>query len=93
MRIPDPLASGYVLRHPFQRGGFNTVGYVSQQEFLGDVETLYATILRDELGIEREDLKVSRGSQDIAALTLLKNVFVDLPLSGLLCHFPHSRSI
>ncbi|GAA5948952.1 hypothetical protein JCM3765_003964 [Sporobolomyces pararoseus] len=57
VRIPDPLASGYVLRHPYQRGGFNTVGYLSQQEFLGDLETLYATVLKDELDIEREDLK------------------------------------
>ncbi|GAA6059741.1 hypothetical protein JCM10212_001949 [Sporobolomyces blumeae] len=57
VRLPDPLASGYVVRHPFQRGGFNTVGYVSQQEFLGDVETLYETVLREELGIEREELK------------------------------------
>ncbi|GAA5852273.1 hypothetical protein JCM3766R1_004922, partial [Sporobolomyces carnicolor] len=57
VRIPDPVASGYVVRYPYHRGGFNTVGYVSQQEFLGDLETLYATVLEDELGIEREDLK------------------------------------
>ncbi|GAA6022077.1 hypothetical protein JCM11491_004742 [Sporobolomyces phaffii] len=57
VRIPDPLASGYVLRYPYQRGGFNTVGYVSQQEFLGDLEALYATVFRDELGVEKEELK------------------------------------
>ncbi|GAA5929917.1 uncharacterized protein JCM15063_004664 [Sporobolomyces koalae] len=57
VRIPDPLASGYVLRHPYQRGGFNTTGYVSQQEFLGDLEMLYATVIKDELGIDRDDLK------------------------------------
>lgn len=81
MRIPDPLASGYVLRYPFQRGGFNTVGYVSPQEFLGDLEALYATVLRDELEIEREELKVSYShwfSSRIRTILMLGNEFIGL---------------
>ncbi|GAA5893576.1 hypothetical protein JCM5296_007491 [Sporobolomyces johnsonii] len=57
VRIPDALASGYVLRHPYHRGGFNAVGYTSQQELLGDIETLYTTVLKEEFGIEKEELK------------------------------------
>ncbi|GAA5942784.1 hypothetical protein JCM1841_000981 [Sporobolomyces salmonicolor] len=57
VRIPDALASGYVLRHPYHRGGFNAVGYTSQQELLGDIETLYTTVLKEEFGIDKEELK------------------------------------
>jgi hypothetical protein len=89
VRIPDPLASGYVLRYPYQRGGFNTVGYVSQQEFLGDLETLYATVLRDELGIEREELKVRTSFQLDGPLELT----FELRILGLFGHFPYSRLV
>jgi actin-related protein 8 len=59
LRIPDPAASGYELRWPFLRGNFNTQGYTTPQELLGDVETIYTTAIQEELGIEPEDLKVS----------------------------------
>ncbi|GAA6008824.1 uncharacterized protein JCM10292_004683, partial [Rhodotorula paludigena] len=57
VRIPDAAVSGYSLRWPFSRGGFNTQPYRSSpQELLGDVQAIYTHTLRDELGIEAEDI-------------------------------------
>ncbi|GAA5984551.1 hypothetical protein JCM11641_006546 [Rhodosporidiobolus odoratus] len=57
VRIPDAEASGYQLRRPYDRGGFNTLGYSSQQELLGDIEAILVGALEEELGIKREELK------------------------------------
>ncbi|GAA6010789.1 hypothetical protein JCM10207_005843 [Rhodosporidiobolus poonsookiae] len=57
VRLPDPSSSGYTLRRPYDRGDFCTVGYSSAQELLGDVEAILVGALKDELGIQREELK------------------------------------
>ncbi|BGP33154.1 Actin-like protein arp8 [Rhodotorula toruloides] len=69
VRIPDPAASGYELRWPFLRGNFNTQGYTTPQELLGDVETIYKTAIKEELGIEPEDLK------DYAVIFLIPDLY------------------
>ncbi|BGP25622.1 actin-related protein 8 [Rhodotorula toruloides] len=69
VRIPDPAASGYELRWPFLRGNFNTQGYTTPQELLSDVETIYTTAIREELGIEPEDLK------DYAVIFLIPDLY------------------
>lgn len=58
LRIPDAEASGYIVRRPYDRGGFNTEGYTSQQEVLGDIEKIWLTTLEEELGIRKTELKV-----------------------------------
>lgn len=58
LRIPDAEAAGYIVRRPYDRGGFNTEGYTSQQELLGDIETIWLTTLKEELGIQKTELKV-----------------------------------
>ncbi|SGZ26454.1 BQ5605_C024g09919 [Microbotryum silenes-dioicae] len=57
LRIADPDAAGFVLRRPFDRGQFNTNGYVSSQELLSDIETIWLKTLEDELQIKRSELK------------------------------------
>ncbi|GAA6036805.1 hypothetical protein JCM8097_003487 [Rhodosporidiobolus ruineniae] len=69
VRLPDPESSGYTLRYPYDRGGFNTEGYRSAQELLGDVEAILVGALRNELGIEREELK------DYSAILLIPDLY------------------
>lgn len=46
------------MRRPYDRGGFNTTGYSSHQELLGDIETIWLRTLEEELGIKKTALKV-----------------------------------
>ncbi|GAA6053412.1 hypothetical protein JCM3770_002314 [Rhodotorula araucariae] len=69
VRIPDAEASGYDLRWPFQRGGFNTAPYRSPQELLGDVQAIYTGVLRDELDIAEEEFK------DYAVILLIPDLY------------------
>lgn len=58
LKIPDAEASGYILRRPYDRGMFNTAGYTSSQELLGDLKQIWLTTLEEELGISEMELKV-----------------------------------
>lgn len=60
--LTDSAADNYLVRQPYDRGGFNTLGYSSPQELLDDIETLWVTTLRAELGVSREELAVSHPS-------------------------------
>lgn len=60
LRIPDPEESGYLVRRPYARNGFNTTGYTSHQELLGDIEKIYLTVLEEEYEIVKSELKVRR---------------------------------
>ncbi|KAI5475415.1 actin-related protein 8 [Pseudohyphozyma bogoriensis] len=68
LAIPDPEKAGYILRHPFDRGAFDTTDYQSSQEFLGDIERIWLSGL-NELGIEREDLK------DYSAILIIPDLY------------------
>ncbi|GAA5832620.1 hypothetical protein JCM11251_001389 [Rhodosporidiobolus azoricus] len=76
VRIPDPHASGYLLRYPFDRGSLNTaagsaegVPYRSSQELLGDVEAIIVGVLEEELNTAREELK------DYSAILLIPDLY------------------
>ncbi|BGP17439.1 hypothetical protein JCM10213_003278 [Rhodosporidiobolus nylandii] len=69
VRLPDPAASGYTLKHPYDRGGFNMAGYSSAQELLGDVETILVGVMEKELGIRRAELK------DYSAILLIPDLY------------------
>lgn len=58
MAIPDAQKKAFALRYPFDRGNFNTSGYTTAQELLGDIEAIYVNVLEKDLGIRREDLSV-----------------------------------
>jgi actin-related protein 8 len=58
LKIPNAAASGYVLRHPYDRGNFNTADYTSKMELLGDIEQIWMSTLEFELEIEKSELKV-----------------------------------
>lgn len=53
----DPEANGYALRFPFFRNNFNTEGYSSSRELLGDIERIIVDSIDSELGISRDNLK------------------------------------
>ncbi|KAM0750707.1 actin-like ATPase domain-containing protein [Meredithblackwellia eburnea MCA 4105] len=57
LHIPNPEQVGYVVRRPYDRGSFNTTGYSSTQEFLGDLERIWTTVIEQELEIAKEELK------------------------------------
>ncbi|SCV70520.1 BQ2448_1914 [Microbotryum intermedium] len=69
LRIANPGAAGFVLRRPFDRGQFNTNGYVSSQELLGDIETIWLKTLEDELEITRSELK------DFSCILLIPDLY------------------
>ena len=61
------------MRRPYDRGGFNTIDYTSQQELLGDIEKIWLTTLEEELGITKEELKVSLFSFLVEAELMKRN--------------------
>ncbi|KAJ2663544.1 actin-like protein arp8 [Coemansia sp. RSA 1200] len=46
----------FVVRHPIRNGYLNVEDYASIEEVLGDIETIWTTAIRTELGINRRDL-------------------------------------
>lgn len=58
LKLADPAKAGYIVRQPFDRGGFNTFGYSCLQELMGDIEALWLTTLEEELGITASQLQV-----------------------------------
>jgi actin-related protein 8 len=58
LRLVEPERAGYAVRWPIKRGRLNKEGYRSMQELAGDIQELWTIVLRDELGIQLEELKV-----------------------------------
>ena len=52
LRIPDPQASGWSLRFPILRGGFDMSLYTSVQEALGDVMDIWLNALRETCDLD-----------------------------------------
>ncbi|KAM0786552.1 hypothetical protein ACM66B_002009 [Microbotryomycetes sp. NB124-2] len=55
LAIPEAESTGYMVRRPYDRGGFNAGDYAVPQELMGDIETIYATALERDLQIPRQD--------------------------------------
>ena len=58
LRIREPDAEGWTLRWPMDRGNFNTRGYASVEELLGDIAEIWLFALEERLGIKADNLKV-----------------------------------
>ncbi|RUP51885.1 hypothetical protein BC936DRAFT_144904 [Jimgerdemannia flammicorona] len=55
--LPSSALTRYRLLYPLRHGSFNTQDYDSLREVLGDLETIWTEAIKEELGIEKGDLK------------------------------------
>ncbi|MBW0537534.1 hypothetical protein O181_077249 [Austropuccinia psidii MF-1] len=86
--IADPEFNGYAIRWPINRGALNTAedsGYISKNEILADIETVWLYALSNRLGIKEQELK------EYSVIFILPNLYdhvylremVDLLFRGL----------
>lgn len=55
--LSDPLKLGYLVKKPIYGSGFNTRDYTSHQAVLNDLETIWRSILQEQLQINLKNLK------------------------------------
>ena len=56
----EPHKMGLAVRWPIYGNRLNTRQYKSTAELMGDIETIWLTVLRDGLKVERKAFKVRR---------------------------------
>ncbi|KAF9518979.1 hypothetical protein BS47DRAFT_1370856 [Hydnum rufescens UP504] len=56
-RIPDPVQSKYLIRWPIRGSKFNQVDYATRQELIGDIQSIWTTVLQTELSIDPPTFK------------------------------------
>ncbi|KAJ2556231.1 actin-like protein arp8 [Coemansia sp. RSA 1933] len=55
LRIAD--VDDFIIRYPIRNGYINVEDYESIEEAMGDIETIWASAIQTELGVNRRDLK------------------------------------
>lgn len=57
LRIDDSTRqNGWLLRWPYIRGNFNTEGYATSKELLGDIQDIWMDALKTKCGVGEKDL-------------------------------------
>ncbi|CAE6454300.1 unnamed protein product [Rhizoctonia solani] len=64
LMLGEPAASSFTVKWPMRGNSLNTRDYDSAQEILSDIETIWATVLLEELEISRSGYKASVGLPD-----------------------------
>ncbi|CAE6431744.1 unnamed protein product [Rhizoctonia solani] len=59
LMLGEPAASSFTVRWPMRGNSLNTRDYDSVQEIISDIETIWSTVLREELKIPRSGYKAS----------------------------------
>lgn len=58
LRLPSSALTRYRLLYPMRHGTLNCQDYDSLHEVLGDLETIWTEAIREELEIEKKELRV-----------------------------------
>ncbi|CAE7217046.1 unnamed protein product [Rhizoctonia solani] len=59
LMLGEPAASSFTVKWPMRGNSLNTRDYDSVQEIISDIETIWSTVLREELKIPRSGYKAS----------------------------------
>ncbi|KAI8335459.1 hypothetical protein BC941DRAFT_453837 [Chlamydoabsidia padenii] len=55
LKVPFDKSNSYQLFYPWRNGTLNDVDYTSLYAVLGDLQTIWTSVIRSELGIEEDD--------------------------------------